>query len=108
MVLKCFQANLMNPRIGLCLPYGLAQKGGLLAIALIKIGLEIATQRQDQARNSRARTQVSHSFGFGTHQWKELQGIQNMAPPDSLDRRRSDQVYFGLPDQKQVDIGFDF
>ena len=52
MLLKCFQTNLMNPRIGLCLPYGLAQKGNLLAIALIEIGPEIAAQRQDQARNS--------------------------------------------------------
>ena len=44
MRLKCFQTDLMNPRIGLCLPYGLAQKGNLLAIALIEIGPEISSQ----------------------------------------------------------------
>ena len=31
-----------------------------------------------------------------------------MAPPDRLNRRRPYQVYFSLPGQKQVNIGFDF
>jgi hypothetical protein len=42
----------MNPRVGFCLPYGLTQKGNLLAVALLEIGPEIAAQRQDQARNA--------------------------------------------------------
>ena len=76
MHLKCFQADLMNLSIGLCLPYGLAQKGNLLAVALIEIGFQIATQCQDQTRNAGSRAQVGDSFSvLATYPGGDLVGM---------------------------------
>ena len=65
-----------------------------------------AGNRQHQSGYARAAAEVGQGKGAGREQRQELDGIEDMAGPDLLGGRGSDQVDSLLPGEQQIDIGF--
>jgi len=86
----------------------LAQERSFPSIGLDQHDIEVGPQRRhDQAGETGAGSEVGQLPGLRRQVRHDLRRIEDMAHPDVVDRRRTDQVDRLLPLQEDFDIGLE-